>query len=86
MKPLRKHIGILDESTIKEIYKTQNFLIKMRGNDEKEVGRKKNEVFNLTDKARKFIKLDKIAYRVGLIDSQLVDEEARKVMKKYVRI
>ncbi len=73
MQPLRKYIGILDEETISEIYKTQNFLLKMRGNDEKEIKRKKNDVFNLTDVTRKFVKLDKIAYRKGLIDSQLVE-------------
>lgn len=78
MQPLRKYIGILDESTIKEIYETQDFLLKMRGNDEKEVKRKKNNVFNLTDVARKFVKLDKIAYRIGLIDSQLAERRTEK--------
>ncbi len=78
MQPLRKYIGILDESTIEEIYKTQDFLLKMRGNDEKEVRRKKNDVFNLTDVTRKFVKADMIAYRKGLIDYELVERRMEK--------
>lgn len=75
MQPLRKHIGLLDESTIEQIYKTQELLLSIKGCDDEEVRRKKNEVFNLTDVTRKYIKADKIAYRIGLIDYQLRERE-----------
>lgn len=78
MQPLRKYIGILDEETIEEIYEVQDFLIKMRGNDEKEVKRKKNELFNLTDVTRRSAKLHKIAYRIGLIESRLEERRTKK--------
>jgi septal ring factor EnvC (AmiA/AmiB activator) len=63
MKPLRDHLGILDEETIKQIYAVQNELLK----SPLLVEDSKQDFLDATEQARQFVSLDKIAWRLGLI-------------------
>lgn len=75
MQPLRKHIGLLDEQTISRIYDAQNELDELKGRSPDELQERKNQVFNLTEVARKFVKADLIAHRLGLIQRPLSVKE-----------
>ena len=69
MTPLRKHLGILDEETIKKIYDVQHYLYKFQSLEK--LKSQKIEFFNVTDMARQFVKADQIAFRLGLIKEPL---------------
>jgi hypothetical protein len=73
--PLRKYIGLLDEPTVARIYAVHDKLLDLRNKTEQELRRTNNDIFNATDSARQFVKADKIAARLGLIDHPL--EEAK---------
>jgi hypothetical protein len=77
MQPFRKHLGVLDEETHGKIYSVQNYLLELKGKDPEDVKKKMNEFLNLTEEARKSVKANKIAYRLGLIDRPL-KERAEK--------
>ena len=78
MEPLRHHIGILDEQTQHKIYGVQHELQKLRDLDDDQFTERKNDVFNATELARQFVKADKIAFRLGLIQRALATRENGK--------
>ena len=78
MEPLRHHIGILDEQTQHKIYAAQHELQKLRDLDDDQFTERKNDVFNATELARQFVKADKIAFRLGLIQRALATRENGK--------
>jgi hypothetical protein len=78
MQPLRKHIGLLDEQTIDKIYKVQKELLELMGLESDELRRRKNQMFNATEVARQFVKVDLIAHRLGLIQRPLIVKEDRQ--------
>ena len=69
MTPLRQHLGILDEGTIRKIYDVQHYLHKFESLED--LKKEKIEFFNETDMARQFVKADQIAFRLGLISQPL---------------
>lgn len=71
MKPLRDHLGILDEPTKQRIYDIHNKLQEFNGRQRRELIAEKNDFFNLTVMAEQFVKADKIAFRLGLISHPL---------------
>lgn len=79
MQPLRDHLGILDEPTKKKIYSVNNKLLDFKGRQPHELKEEKNDFFNLTEMAQRFVKADKIAFRLGLISRPL---EERKEEEK----
>ena len=76
MQPLRKHLGILDEPTLAKIYGVQDELLKLRGADADKFTSRKNHVFDTIEVARQFVKADKIALRLGLIQRALGKQES----------
>ena len=68
MEPLRKHIGLLDRETLKEIYDVQHKLLDLKDKAPKERRRGKNTILDVTETAWQFVKADRIAFRLGLID------------------
>jgi hypothetical protein len=75
MQPLRKYAGGLDESTIKKINSVCNYLAEFKGQPPEELRKEKVSIYNETEMARQFVKVDKIAFRLGLIRRPL--EERR---------
>jgi hypothetical protein len=75
MHPLRKHLGRLDEPTIRRIYEVQKELLDLRGKSPEEFRKQKNHLFNATEVARQWVKADRIALRLGLIRSALDSTE-----------
>ncbi len=73
MQPLRKHVGLLDESTIENIYDVQKWLLELKGKAPEELKKSKNDLFNVIDMARQFVKADQIAFRLGLIHRPLAN-------------
>jgi len=71
MQPFRKYIGVLDEETIAAIYGAHNELLKLRGADPATFLEEKNRVFDTTEVTRQFVKVDRIALRLGLIERAL---------------
>lgn len=71
MTPLREHLGILDEGTIRKIYDVQHYLDKFKSLDD--LKKEKIEFFDKTDMARQFVKADQIAFRLGLISQPLAN-------------
>jgi hypothetical protein len=63
MRPLRDHLGILDEETIHRIYDIQTILLQAPDR----VKEQKQKFFQETDSARQFVKVGEIARRLGLI-------------------
>jgi hypothetical protein len=82
MQPLREHVGVLDESTIKKIYSVQNQLLNLKGRTQDEWKKKKQEFFTETEVARQFIKADKIAFRLGLISRPLRERRLDQMISK----
>lgn len=75
MKPIRKHLGWLDEPTIRKIYSVQHKLLECKGRTPEEMKREKNDLFDVTETARQFVKADKIAFRLGLISQPLEQKD-----------
>jgi hypothetical protein len=75
MKPLRNHLGWLDELTIRKIYSVQHRLLECKGRTPEEMKREKNDLFDATETARQFVKADKIAFRLGLISQPLEQKD-----------
>jgi hypothetical protein len=71
MQPFRQYIGVLDEETIAAIYGAHNELLKLRGADPATFLEEKNRVFDTTEVTRQFVKVDRIALRLGLIERAL---------------
>ncbi len=71
MQPFRKYIGVLDEETIAAVYGAHNELLKLRGADPATFLEEKNRVFDTTEVTRQFVKVDRIALRLGLIERAL---------------
>jgi hypothetical protein len=71
MEPLRKHIIWLDEATHRRITDVHNKILDMKGRTTEEFNKKKIDIFNETDTARQFVKVDRVAYRLGLIGNPL---------------
>ncbi len=70
--PLRSHIGYLDEPTMDKIYNVRSALEqKLRKKPIDEFIDGKQTVFGETENARKFVKADRIAFRLGLIQCVL---------------
>jgi len=75
MRPLRKHLGVLDEATIRKIYSVHNSLLEMRSLPPEQLKRAKQDFFSKSDLARRYVKADKIAFRLGLITSALEESK-----------
>jgi hypothetical protein len=75
MTPLRKHIGWLDEQTIGKIYEVQHEFLEIKHNNADQFRANKQDVFDLTEEARQFVKADKIALRLRLIRHSLDSNE-----------
>lgn len=82
MKPLREHLGLLDESTIKKVYSVRDDLLNFRKCQQEEADVEKGVFFDKTEEARKFVKADEIAFRLGLISQTLRGKETAQ-MKKF---
>jgi len=75
MQPLRNHVGWLDESTIQKVYSVQDKLLEFKSGTPEEMKQQKNSFFNLTETTRQFVKADKIAFRLGLINRPLEQKD-----------
>jgi hypothetical protein len=75
MQPLRANLGLLDEATIRKIYHVHSELLKLKGRTSEDIKKSKNEIFNETDVARQFVRADRIAFRLGLINRKLEHRE-----------
>lgn len=73
MQPLRDYLGIIDEATAGKVYEVQIRLRSFRGRTPEHVSAQKQDFFELTETARRFVKADKIAYRLKLISQPLED-------------
>lgn len=82
MQPLRKHVGLLDESTIAKIYSVQNWLLEFKRRNPAEWKKKRQDFFTETEKTRQFIKADKIAFRLGLISRPLSERRQDQMINK----
>ena len=71
MDPLRKYTAVVDEATLQRIYGVQHALLQLKGVTARDLIVKRNEYFNLVDSARQFVVLDRLAYRLGLIERVL---------------
>ena len=71
MDPLRKYTAVVDEATLRRIYDVQHALLQLKGVTARDLIVKRNEYFNLVDSARQFVVLDRLAYRLGLIERVL---------------
>lgn len=67
MRPLREHVGWLDEATIRRINQVCNYISNFKGLAPEDLKKDKVKFFNETETARQFVKVDKIAFRIGLI-------------------
>lgn len=77
MEPLRNHVGLLDESTIRKINSVQNYLLNFKGRTPEELKKEKSNFYNETEVARQFVKVDKIAFRCGLISRPLEERDQK---------
>jgi len=87
LNPLRENLGVLDESTASKIYSMSNYLRGYVGKEE-ELGGAKNLLFMISESVRKYIRADRIAFRLGLV-SHLLNEPSMvkvKVIAKGVPI
>ena len=78
LAPLRRHIGTVDELTSRKIYAVANYLRGFRGR-ENELIQKKIPFWEITERARRFVKADKIAYRLGLVNRIMMEVEVMRV-------
>lgn len=77
MKPVRDHIGLLDNLTTAKIYSIQNYLLGFKGSNNPkirdELVAEKQNFWKQTEDAIKFVRVDQIAHRIGLISRTLED-------------
>lgn len=78
LKPLRSNLGIIDENTAKKIYALANFLRNYKGRAE-ELKNKKISIYDMSDSIRKYIKVDRIAYRLGIVNHFLKEATMVKI-------
>jgi hypothetical protein len=78
LDPLRHHLGIVDELTAKKIYAVANYLRNFKGRED-ELKKKKIAFWEITERTRRFVKADKIAFRLGLINRMLEEVRMMKV-------
>jgi hypothetical protein len=76
--PLRRHLGLVDELTAKKIYAVGNYLRNFKGR-ETELTKNKITFWEITERAKRFVKADRIAYRLGLVNRILEEIKMVKV-------
>lgn len=84
LEPLQEYIGILDDFTYRKIYAVTNYLHKIK--EIKQLHNNKITFFEITEASIKFIKADRIAYRLGLIEHILnKSKEIKMVSVKILK-
>jgi hypothetical protein len=78
MEPLRLHLGLVDESTNQKIYAIANYINDFKDR-EAELKQNKSRLWQITESGRKFVKTDRIAYRLGLVNRLLDDVRTVRV-------
>lgn len=78
LDPLRRHLGTVDERTSMRIYAVANYLRGFQGR-EKELEGKRIAIWEITERTRRFVKADKIAYRLGLVNRLLKEVAVMRV-------
>ncbi|WHZ16952.1 MAG: hypothetical protein OJF52_003803 [Nitrospira sp.] len=78
LAPLRHHLGTVDELTSRKIYAVANYLRDFKGR-ENELTHKKIPFWEITERAKRFVKADKIAYRLGLVNRIMKEVEVMRV-------
>jgi hypothetical protein len=76
--PLRRHLGTVDELTPRKIYAVANYLRDFKGR-ENELTQKRIAFWEITERAKRFVKADKIAYRLGLVNRIMKEVELMRV-------
>jgi len=78
LAPLRRHLGSIDELTSRKIYAVANYLRDFKGR-ENDLTQKRIAFWEITEIARRFVKADKIAYRLGLVNRIMKEVEVMRV-------
>ena len=81
LEPVRGHLGILDDLTAKKIYAVANYLRGCKGSETKPG---KITFYEITETSKRFVKPDRIAYRLGLIERPL--NKLKELEMVHVRV
>ena len=68
LEPVRNHLGVLDNLNPNKIYAVANYVRSFKGSETKP-GR--ITFYEITERSKSFVKADRIAYRLGLIERPL---------------